>query len=67
MNKIDSLGTSLAVQWLRLLPANAGGVSSVPSPGTKIHPPPPATGCSQKKKKKKRKLKKETKCTVLPS
>ena len=48
MNKMDSLGTSLVVQRLRLLPSDAGGVSSVPSQGTKI---PQAMGCSQKKTK----------------
>ena len=55
MNKIDSLGTSLAVQWLRLLPSSAGGVSSVPSQGTKIPPPgPPAAARKKKKKAEKR-------------
>ena len=29
-------GTSLAVQWLRLCPSNAGGKGSIPGQGTKI-------------------------------
>ena len=44
------MGTSLAVQWLWLYASNVGGVSSIPSKGTKIlH----EAQCSQKKKKKK--------------
>ena len=31
-----SVGTSLAVQWLRLLALNAGGTGSIPGQGTKI-------------------------------
>ena len=43
-------GTSLTVQWLRLHASTAGGVGSIPGPGTKIlH----AKWCSQKKKKEK--------------
>ena len=34
-------GTSLAVQWLKNLPSNAGDVGSIPHEGTKI---PHATG-----------------------
>ena len=43
------MGTSLAVQWLRLHASNAGGTGLIPGWGTKI---PHAAGCSQKKKKK---------------
>ena len=41
------LGTSLAVQWLRLHASNAGGMSSIPGQGTKI---PHAEGHGHKKK-----------------
>ena len=47
------LGTSLAVQWLRLCTPNAGGMGSIPGPRTKIlH----AAGHGQQKKKKKKKF-----------
>ena len=46
------LGTSLAVQWLRLCASSAGGVGSIPGQGTKI---PHAVLCSQKIKLKKKK------------
>ena len=36
-------GTSLAVQWLRFRTPNAGGMGSIPGPGTKILLP--ATAC----------------------
>ena len=39
------VGTSLAVQWLRLCTSNAGGAGSIPSQGTKI---PHAVQCDQK-------------------
>ena len=43
------VGTSLAVQWLRLRASNAGGAGSIPGWGTEIlH----AVRCSQKKKRK---------------
>ena len=42
------LGTSLAVQWLRLQASTAGGMGSVPGLGTKI---PHAVQSGQKKKK----------------
>ena len=45
--EIDSGGTSLAVQWLKLHTSNAGSAGSIPGWGTKI---PNATGCGQKKK-----------------
>ena len=32
----EVLGTSLAVQWLRLCTSNAGGIVSIPGQGTKI-------------------------------
>ena len=32
----SDLGTSLAVQWLRLHASNAGGMGSIPGLGTKI-------------------------------
>ena len=43
-------GTSLAAQCLRLLPSNAGVMSSIPGQGIKV---PHASGYSQKFKKKK--------------
>ena len=43
--KKDPSGTSLAVQWLRLRAANAGGMDSIPGRGTKI---PHAARCGQK-------------------
>ena len=45
------LGTSLLIQWLRLIP-NAGGMGSIPGQGTKI---PYAHGTAKKKKKGKKK------------
>ena len=41
----QNLGTSLAVQWVRLHAANAEGMGSIPGQGTKI---PHAVKCSQK-------------------
>ena len=41
------LGTSLLIQWLRLIP-NAGGMGSIPGQGTKI---PYAHGTAKKKKR----------------
>ena len=35
-SKIESMGTSLAVQWLRLCTYTLGGVGSIPGRGTKI-------------------------------
>ena len=43
--KWSILGTSLAVQWLRLHASTAGGMGSIPGGGTKI---PQATGHGQK-------------------
>ena len=51
------MGTSLAVQWLRLCAPNAGGASWIPGLGNKI------PHAAAKKKKKKKKL--EKKKTVL--
>ena len=34
--RVQTLGTSPAVQWLRLHTANAGGTSSIPNVGTTI-------------------------------
>ena len=48
--RIDILGTSLVVHWLRFRPSSAGDASSIPGWGTKI---PYAPICGQKKKKKK--------------
>ena len=45
----EGTGNSLAAHCLRLLPSNAGGMSSIPGQGMKI---PHASGCSQKLKKK---------------
>ena len=42
------IGTSLAVQWLRLCTSTAGGTGSIPGQGTKI---PHAMQCNQKKEK----------------
>ena len=42
------LGTSLAVQWLRLFASTAQGMGLIPGQRTKI---PHATKCGQKKKK----------------
>ena len=47
----EGTGNSLAAHCLRLLPSNAGGMSSIPGQGMKI---PHASGCSQKLKKKKK-------------
>ena len=35
--KINPIGTSLVVQWLRLCAPNAGGLSSIPGQGTRSH------------------------------
>ena len=35
--KLSISGTSLAVQWLRLLVSNAGGAGSIPGQGTRSH------------------------------
>ena len=48
----NNLGTSLAVQWLRLWTSKARGSGSIPSQGTKEHMP---QGQKRKKKKKERK------------
>ena len=37
-SKRQEIGTSLAVQWLRLCPSTAGGMNSIPDQGTKIPP-----------------------------
>ena len=42
------IGTSLAVQWLRLCTSTAGGTDSIPGQGNKI---PHAMQCNQKKEK----------------
>ena len=47
-----SLGTCLAVQWLRFRTFTARGTGSIPGQGTKI---PHAVRCSQKLKKTKNK------------
>ena len=49
----NDLGTSLAVQWLRLHTCTAGGVGSTPGRVTKI---PHVVRGSQKKKKKEKNL-----------
>ena len=46
------LGTSLAVQWLRLRAPNAGGADSIPGPGTVKKILLPAAWPSQKKNEK---------------
>ena len=50
MTEKKTLGTSLVVQWLRLLAPNAGGMGPIPGQGTKI---PQATWRDQKKEKRK--------------
>ena len=49
LSKYCLVGTSLAVQWLRLHISTAGGTGSILDQGTKI---PCATWCSQKNKNK---------------
>ena len=49
-SKNTGLGTSLAVQWLRLHASTAGGTSSIPGRGTKI---PHAASHGQKNNKNK--------------
>ena len=44
------MGTSLVVQWLRLLTSNTGDKGSIPGQGTKKHMP---HGVAKKKKKNK--------------
>ena len=46
-----NLGTSLAVQWLRLRASNAGGTGLTPGWGTKIPHVMPRHGHKRKKKK----------------
>ena len=36
LHKTHAVGTSLAVQWLRLHASTAGGVGSIPGRGTKM-------------------------------
>ena len=55
----DRDGTSLVVQWLRLCSSTSGGLSSIPSHGTKISH---ATWHDQKNKKNKKKRKTKTEC-----
>ena len=56
-------GTSLEVQWLRLLASNAGGAGSIPGQGTKI---PHVAWHGQKLKiKKKKKEEEETRLNCL--
>ena len=38
--KNESVGTSLVVQWLRLLAPNAGGMGLIPGQGSKTHVAP---------------------------
>ena len=45
-----TMGTSLAVQWLRLCASSAGGMGSIPGQGTKI---PHATQRGKKTEKNK--------------
>ena len=63
------MGTSLAVQWLRLRASTAGGMGSISGWGTKIphatwcpHPPPPKAKASDKGKDEHVKKKKKKKC-----
>ena len=46
------VGTSLAIQWLRLHVPTVGGMGSIPGPGTKI-PHAPVCPIPQQKKKHK--------------
>ena len=52
--KVGELGTSLAVQWLRLWASTAGDVGFIPGWGNKI---PQAESCDQEKESKKTKVK----------
>ena len=49
------LGTSLAVQWLRLWAAKAGGTGSIPGRGTKI-------SHAARRGKKKKKIRQKSLC-----
>ena len=49
----EAVGTSLAVQWLRLLASTAGAMGSIPAQGTKIRMP---RGAAKKKKEKEREM-----------
>ena len=46
---VESSGTPLVVQWLRLCASSGGGKGSIPDGGTKI---PQVVQCGQKKEKK---------------
>ena len=52
--EVRKLGTSLAVQWLRLWASIARGVGFIPGWGNKI---PQAESCGQEKKSKKTEVK----------
>ena len=58
----EKMGTSLAVQWLRLCASNAGGMDSIPGWGTKI---PHGVAKKKEKKKKKKKEKMGAKTTKV--
>ena len=51
--RMPEVGTSLAIQWLRLCTPHAGSTGSIPSQGMKIPTCPHAARHSQKKKEKK--------------
>ena len=46
MLKASLVGTSLAVQWLRLLAPNAGGLGVSPGQGTRSHVPQLKISCA---------------------
>ena len=48
-------GTSLVVQWLRLLAPNTGGPGSIPGQGTRSHMPQQRHSSAKLKKKKRKK------------
>ena len=49
VTKYKHLGTSLVVQWLRLLAPNAGSLSSIPGQGTRSHISQPSVQMAQLK------------------
>ena len=59
---VIKIGTSLAVQWLRLCASSAGGVGSIPGCGTKI---PHVTQCGPNKKTKTPNPQKSRKITIV--
>ena len=59
--KINQVGNSLAIQWLRLHASTAEGTGSTPGKGTKI---PHASQVRQKKRKGKKRKENLSNCTL---